>query len=153
MSKADIKDLLKSIKKYFKVAPKHLNNMYALDENQYQLINEYIEELETESNILENKLNQLNTYILINGIDDTLKTATQISVENQRYYLHQKEVERLKKIIEQLNTTRKEIIWELLKDKEKLVEELKYNATKRETVIQLKLIDKYLKIKIGRAHV
>ena len=48
ISKEEIKNLLNDIKKYFKVAPKHLNNMYALDENQYQLINEYIEQLETD---------------------------------------------------------------------------------------------------------
>lgn len=109
----------------------------------------YIEQLETKSNNLENKLSQLNTYILINGIDDTLITATQIKVENQQYYLHQKEVERLKNIIEQLNTVRSEMFFKLLKDKEALIEHLKYNATKREAEIQLKLIDKYLKIMKG----
>lgn len=31
---------------------------------------------------LENKLQDINTYILINGIDESLRTATQIRVEN-----------------------------------------------------------------------
>ena len=51
---------------------------------------------------LEGELNKLNAYILINGIDERLKTATQIEIENQSQYFHQKQVERLKERIEQL---------------------------------------------------
>jgi hypothetical protein len=51
---------------------------------------------------LENELNQLNTYILINGIDDRLKTATQIKIENYSEFLHQKRVERLEERIKEL---------------------------------------------------
>lgn len=65
---------------------------------------------------LENELNNLNAYILVNGIDKTLKTATQIKVENQHNYLHQEEVKILKSIINNLKTRDQKLIDKLEKD-------------------------------------
>ena len=45
---------------------------------------------------LENKLQDINTYILINGIDESLRTATQIRVENQHEYIIQQKINKLK---------------------------------------------------------
>lgn len=69
-----------------------------------------------ETRKLENKLNQLNTYILTNGVNDTLKTATQIKAENQNNYLHQKEIERLKSIIDYLESREQKLIEKLEED-------------------------------------
>ena len=44
---------------------------------------------------LENKLQDINTYILINGIDESLRTATQIRVENQHEYMIQQKINKL----------------------------------------------------------
>lgn len=49
---------------------------------------------------LENRLRDINTYILINGIDEPLKTATQIKVENQQQYIIQEKINLLKKKLE-----------------------------------------------------
>lgn len=49
---------------------------------------------------LENRLRDINTYILINGIDEHLKTATQIKVENQQQYIIQEKINLLKKKLE-----------------------------------------------------
>lgn len=61
-----------------------------------------LENLLTRYKELENELNQLNNYILINGIDERLKTATQIKIENYSEFLHQKRVERLEERIKEL---------------------------------------------------
>ena len=44
---------------------------------------------------LENKLQDINTYILINGIDEPLRTATQIQVKNQHEYIIQQKINKL----------------------------------------------------------
>ena len=44
---------------------------------------------------LENKLQDINTYILNNGIDEPLRTATQILVENQHEYMIQQKINNL----------------------------------------------------------
>ena len=49
---------------------------------------------------LENRLRDINTYILINSIDEPLKTATQIKVENQQQYKKKKKINLLKKKLE-----------------------------------------------------
>ena len=49
---------------------------------------------------LENRLRDINTYILINSIDEPLKTATQIKVENQQQYIIQEKINLLKKKLE-----------------------------------------------------
>ena len=91
---------------------------------------------------LENRLRDINTYILINGIDEPLKTATQIKVENQQQYIIQEKINLLKKKLE--NSIPKQKV----KDK---IEELE-NA-KRETTrenwhyiysIQLKILQELL---------
>lgn len=51
--------------------------------------------------------------------------------------------------IKQLETDKQKLIEEMLEDKKELMEELKYNFTKREAGLQLKLVDKYLKILKG----
>lgn len=48
--------------------------------------------------------------------------------------------------IAQLETSKQKLIDKLLKDKQELTEELKYNITKREARLQLNLVDKYLEI-------
>ena len=91
---------------------------------------------------LENRLRDINTYILINSIDEPLKTATQIKVENQQQYIIQEKINLLKKKLE--NSIPKQKV----KDK---IEELE-NA-KRETTrenwhyiysIQLKILQELL---------
>lgn len=47
--------------------------------------------------------------------------------------------------LEQRETILDKVTDELIKDKKELMEELKYNFTKREAQMQLKLVDKYLK--------
>ena len=61
---------------------------------------------------LENKLKDINAYILINGIDEPLKTATQIKVENQQQYIIQEKINLLKKKLE--NSIPKQKIKEIL---------------------------------------
>lgn len=46
---------------------------------------------------LEDKLQDINTYILINGIDKPLRTATQIQAENQHEYIIQQKINKLEK--------------------------------------------------------
>ena len=45
------------------------------------------------------EINEIRTYILAQGVDDKLKTATQIQLENEHNRLHLLEIERYKKII------------------------------------------------------
>lgn len=59
----------------------------------------------------------------------------------------------LYKYINQLESDKQKLIEKLVKDKVELTEELKYNATKRESRIQLKLVDKYLEIVKGENQV
>lgn len=47
---------------------------------------------------------------------------------------------------DQLESDKQKLIEKLVEDKIELTEELKYNTTKRESRIQLKLVDKYLEI-------
>ena len=47
---------------------------------------------------------------------------------------------------EQLESDKQKLIEKLAEDKIELTEELKYNVTKREARMQLKLVDKYLEI-------
>lgn len=51
--------------------------------------------------------------------------------------------------INQLESDKQKLIDKLEEDKIELTEELKYNTTKRESRIQLKLVDKYLEILKG----
>ena len=55
--------------------------------------------------------------------------------------------------LDQLESDKQKLIEKLVKDKVELTEELKYNATKRESRIQLKLVDKYLEIVKGENQV
>lgn len=48
INKEEIEDIFKNINTYFREAPKHLNNLYPLDFKQYQLLKQYIEQLEKE---------------------------------------------------------------------------------------------------------
>lgn len=52
LSKEEIEDLLKDMNEYFREAPKRLNNTYPLDPYQYQLLKEYIKQLERKNKIL-----------------------------------------------------------------------------------------------------
>lgn len=65
--------------------------------------------------------------------DDTEIKATKILLE----YI--KELEQKKSILDKIEN-------KLVEDKLKLIEELKYNITKREARLQLILVDKYLNI-------
>ena len=57
------------------------------------------------------------------------------------------------KYIDQLESDKQKLIEKLVEDKIELTEELKYNTTKRESRIQLKLVDKYLEILKGENQV
>lgn len=52
LSEEEIEELLKDMNKYFRQAPKRLNNTYPLDPYQYQLLKEYIKQLERKSKTL-----------------------------------------------------------------------------------------------------
>lgn len=58
----------------------------------------------------------------------------------------QERVKEVKEYIEQLESDKQKLIEKLEEDKIELTEELKYNVTKREARMQLKLVDKYLEI-------
>lgn len=69
----------------------------------FELVDYLLEEREQDKariKELENRLRDINTYILINGIDEPLKTATQIKVENQQQYIIQEKINLLKKKLE-----------------------------------------------------
>ena len=48
------------------------------------------------------EINQTQAYILVNGIDKPLKTATQIKIEHEQNRLHLLEIERYRNIIKEL---------------------------------------------------
>lgn len=75
---------------------------------------------------LENKLQDINTYILTNGIDKPLRTATQIQVENQHEYIIQEKINTLEKRLE--NSIPKQEV----KDKiEEIEEKMKYEDNEK----------------------
>ena len=97
-------------------------NKEEIEEEYFKSSKEYIE-----FEIKENKL--------INGYTDI--------------YIFQEEVKLLLKYIkklEQKETILDKVTDKLLEDKKELMEELKYNITKREARMQLNLVDKYLGI-------
>ena len=77
-------------------------------------IKENVKKLQARIKELENRLRDINTYILINGIDEPLKTATQIKVENQQQYIIQEKINLLKKKLE--NSIPKQKVKELIKN-------------------------------------
>ena len=56
-----------------------------------------LEQKDKQIKALEDKLQDINTYILINGIDKPLRTATQIQAENQHEYIIQQKINKLEK--------------------------------------------------------
>ena len=77
-------------------------------------IKQNVKKLQNRIKELENRLRDINTYILINGIDEPLKTATQIKVENQQQYIIQEKINLLKKKLE--NSIPKQKVKDLIKD-------------------------------------
>ena len=88
---------------------------FVINERNLQAIENVLEERKkdkTKLKELENKLKDINAYILTNGIDEPLKTATQIKVENQQQYIIQEKINLLKKKLE--NSIPKQKIKEIL---------------------------------------
>ena len=88
---------------------------FVINERNLQAIENVLEERKkdkTKLKELENRLRDINTYILINGINEPLKTATQIKVENQQQYIIQEKINLLKKKLE--NSIPKQKIKEIL---------------------------------------
>lgn len=79
---------------------------------------------------LENRLRNINTYILINGIDEPLKTATQIKVENQQQYIIQEKINLLKKKLENSIPTQK--IKDKIEELNRKEQELQNSITEEE---------------------
>lgn len=70
-------------------------------------IKENVKKLQARIKELENKLKDINAYILTNGIDEPLKTATQIQVENQQHYIIQQKINLLEKKLKNSIPTQK----------------------------------------------
>ena len=70
-------------------------------------IKENVKKLQARIKELENKLKDINAYILTNGIDEPLKTATQIQVENQWHYIIQQKINLLEKKLKNSIPTQK----------------------------------------------
>lgn len=90
---------------------------FVINERHLQAIENVLEERKkdkTKLKELENKLKDINAYILTNGIDEHLKTATQIQVENQQQYIIQEKINLLKKKLE--NSIPKQKVKETLDD-------------------------------------
>lgn len=63
---------------------------------------------------LEDKLQEINGYILTKGIDEPLKTATQIECEYQKQYIIQQEITRLKQYAKELMKEKQQLTTALL---------------------------------------
>ena len=63
---------------------------------------------------LEDKLQEINGYILTKGIDEPLKTATQIKCEYQKQYIIQQEITRLKQYAKELMKEKQQLTTALL---------------------------------------
>ena len=67
--------ILTEIKKYFKEAPKYLNNMYPLDSRQFETLMDYIKQLEAnnyeQNNIINNYTEERKK--LINELEKSIK--------------------------------------------------------------------------------
>lgn len=87
------------------------------------------------------KLNNLLEYI--DQLEKTISRKMSNNKRLSRKYLK----ERCKN--KKLESDKQKLIEKLVEDKIELTEELKYNTTKRESRIQLKLVDKYLEILKG----
>lgn len=70
-------------------------------------IKENVKKLQARIKELENKFKDINAYILTNGIDEPLKTATQIQVENQQHYIIQQKINLLEKKLKNSIPTQK----------------------------------------------
>ena len=89
--------------------------------------------LETECNKCGNKI---KFKLAIGNIKDVEEYIEKLEADNYEQ----------NNIINSYIEERRELIEKLEKDKKELTEELKYNITKQEAKIQLKLINKYLEI-------
>ena len=70
----------------FKMPEHEEDSVYA---TKFAAMKKQIDDKDKRIKELENKLHEINEYILINGIDEPLKTAAQIKVENQQQYIIQ----------------------------------------------------------------
>ncbi len=77
----------------------------------------------------------INTYILINGIDEHLKTATQIKVENQQQYIIQEKINLLKKKLE--NSIPKQKVKNEIEALEKMFEAINKGILQEYTVEEI----------------
>lgn len=95
---------------------------------------------------LENKLQDINTYILINGIDEPLRTATQIQVENQHEYMIQQKINKLEEerdnwhgcfIVAMENSIPKQVLIDKIKEyKDKVEQYNEYKEQGKETDVE-----------------
>lgn len=95
----------------FKMPEHEEDSVYA---TKFAAMKKQIDDKDKRIKELENKLHEINEYILINGIDEPLKTATQIKVENQQQYIIQEKFNFLEKKLE--NSIPKQKVKETLDD-------------------------------------
>lgn len=81
----------------FKMPEHEEDSVYA---TKFAAMKKQIDDKDKRIKELENKLKDINAYILTNGIDEHLKTATQIQVENQQQYIIQEKFNFLVKKLE-----------------------------------------------------
>ena len=120
----------------------------ALNEENLRCANYAIENNELKKRIqeLENKLQDINTYILINGIDESLRTATQIRVENQHEYMIQQKINKLEEerdhwhgcfIVAMENGIAKEKVIDVIQEyKDKIEQYNEYRKQGKETDVE-----------------
>lgn len=103
---------------------------------------------------MEDKLQDINTYILINGIDKPLRTATQIQVENQHEYIIQQKINKLEEerdhwhgcfIVAMENSIAKEKVMDKIKEikylQSRTITREAYNIAQGEIIVLQELLE------------
>ena len=97
LSMADYGSVYCMTRRKFKMPEHEDDSVYA---TKFAAMQKQIDDKDKRIKELENKLKDINAYILTNGIDEHLKTATQIQVENQQHYIFQQKINLLEKRLE-----------------------------------------------------
>lgn len=111
LSMADYGSLYCMTRRKFKMPEHEEDSVYA---TKFAAMQKQIDDKNKRIKELENKLKDINAYILTNGIDEHLKTATQIQVENQQQYIIQEKFNFLEKKLE--NSIPKQKVKDVLDD-------------------------------------
>ena len=114
---SNIEDDVKVLENYLKelddlFSRTHINN--TKERNAIRNILSEREQDKARIKALEDKLQEINGYILTKGIDEPLKTATQIECEYQKQYIIQQEITRLKQYAKELMKEKQQLTTALL---------------------------------------